>query len=80
VRGILSRAGFTGIKVDRVTEKVGGGSLDETTELLLQLGPLADLLNTPDDQARRAIRTGVRSALSSFQKSGRVLLDTTAWL
>ncbi len=52
VRGMLSRASFTGIKVDRVIEKVGGGSLDETTELLLQLGPLAGLLNTLDDQTR----------------------------
>jgi len=80
VRGMLSRAGFTGIKVDRVIEKVGGGSLAETTELLLQLGPLADLLNTLDDQTRRAIRTDVRSALGPFETSGRVLLDAVAWL
>jgi ubiquinone/menaquinone biosynthesis C-methylase UbiE len=80
VRGVLSRVGFTGINVDRVVQKVGGGSFDETTELLLQLGPLADLLNTLDDQTRRAIRTDVRSALGPFEASGRVLLDAVAWL
>jgi SAM-dependent methyltransferase len=80
VRRILSRADFTAIEVERVTEKVGGGSLDETTEMLLQLGPLGDMLDSLDTETRQAIRVDIRSALSPFETAGRVLLDAVAWL
>jgi len=80
VRTLLSRSGFSQIVAERVTEKVGGGSLDETAEMLLQLGPLADALNELDEPTRRAIRADVHSALVPFEVSGRVLLDASAWL
>ena len=80
VRGILSRSGFVDIEIDRVTEKVGGGTLEETTEMLVQLGPLADTLNSLDDATQSAIRTDIRSALTCFEMAGRVLLDASAWL
>jgi hypothetical protein len=80
VRRSLSQSDFTEIEIERVTEKVGGGSLDETTELLLQLGPLGDMLTSLDGETRRTIRADIRSALSPFETSGRVLLDAAAWL
>jgi SAM-dependent methyltransferase len=44
VRRILSRAGFVEVETDRVIEKVGGGTRDETARMLLELGPLSSIL------------------------------------
>jgi len=78
VRRILSRSGFGEIETDRLTEKVGGGTLDETTDMLLELGPLGDMLNSLDSHTRSAIAADMRTALSRFEASGRVLLDAVA--
>lgn len=51
---ILARSSFGDIETNRLTEKVGGGTVDETTELLLQLGPLGDILNSLDGRTRDA--------------------------
>ncbi len=80
VRRILSRSGFGEIETDRLTEKVGGGTLDETTDMLLELGPLGDKLNGLDGSTRSAITADIRTALTRFEASGRVLLDAVALL
>ena len=80
VRGILSRSGFSEIETDRLIEKVGGGTLGQTTEMLLQLGPLGDKLDSLDERTHSAIAADIRTALTPFETSGRVLLDTVAWL
>jgi SAM-dependent methyltransferase len=80
VRRILSRSGFSEIQTDRVIEKVGGGTLDETASMLLQLGPLNSILDSIDERTRSAILADIRSALTDFESSGRVLLDAAAWL
>ena len=80
VRQILTRSGFSAIDVDRGSEKVGGGSLDETTEMLLQLGPLGDLLDSLDAGTRQAIRADIQSGLRPFETAGRVRFDAIAWL
>lgn len=80
VHGMLSRSGFTDIETDRLIEKVGGGTLDQTTQMLLQLGPLGDKLDGLDERTRRAIAADIRTALTPFETSGRVLFDAVAWL
>jgi SAM-dependent methyltransferase len=80
VRRVLSQSNFTDIEIERVTERVGGKPLDETTDLLLQLGPIDEILTSTDGKTRSAIRTDLRAVLSQFETSGRVLLDATAWL
>lgn len=80
VRRILSRSGFSEIQTDRVIEKVGGGTLDETASMLVQLGPLNSILDSIDERTRSAILADIRSALTDFESSGRVLLDAAAWL
>ena len=79
VRGILSRSKFRRIEIDRIEEKVAGLAIEQTTELLLHLGPLGDLWTNLDEQIRLAIRADIRSALVQFESSGRVLLDASAW-
>jgi SAM-dependent methyltransferase len=80
VHRILSRADFGEIATERVIGKVGGGTLDETASMLLQLGPINSIVENLDDLTRSAILTDIRIALTKFETSGRVLLDATAWL
>lgn len=80
VKRILSHAGFGEVETDRVIEKVGGGTLDGTAQMLLELGPLNSVLDEIDERAQRAIFKDIRVALTGFESSGRVLLDGAAWL
>jgi hypothetical protein len=77
---ILARSDFADIDIERVTEKVGGMSLEETTDLLFQLGPLDEILAGLDGETKHAIRTDLRAALTEFETSGRVSLHAVAWL
>lgn len=80
VKRILAGAGFGEIDIDRVIEKVGGGTLDETARMLLELGPLSSVLDDIDDKTRHAIFADIRTALADSESSGRILLDAAAWL
>jgi ubiquinone/menaquinone biosynthesis C-methylase UbiE len=80
VKRILSGAGFSEIQIDRVIEKVGGGTLDETARMLMELGPLSRVLDDVDATIRHAIFEDTRSSLEGFESSGRVLIDAAAWL
>lgn len=80
VRRILSRSGFGEIETDRLTGKAGGGTLDETARMLLELGPLGSIVESIDDATRSAILADIRTALTEYESSGRVSLDATAWL
>jgi len=80
VRSILSRAGFSDIETERVIEKVGGGTLDETANQLAEVGPLSSILDSIDDQTRRAIVADIRAALAGLASQGRDSLDAVSWL
>lgn len=80
VKRIMSRAGFGEIRTDRVIEKVGGDTLDESARMLLELGPLSSVLDDVDEKTRRAIFEDIRSALSGIESSNGTRLDATAWL
>lgn len=80
VRRILSRAGFVEVEPDRVIEKVGGGTRNETARMLLALGPLSSILEEIDQRTRDAILEDIRTAVNSFEASGRVWIDAAAWL
>jgi len=80
VRRILSRAGFSDIETERVIEKVGGRTLDETANLLAELGPLNSILDSIDEQTRRAIVADIRAALAGPASQGRDFLDAVSWL
>jgi hypothetical protein len=76
----VSRSGFGEIAMDRVTEKVGGGTLDETAGMMLRLGPLDSVLDDIDANTRGAILADVRDALAGFESQGRVWLEAVSWL
>lgn len=80
VRRILSSAGFVAIETDRLMAKVGGGTLDETATMLLELGPLSRILDELDAETRAVILADIRNGLTALDRSGHVFLDTVAWL
>lgn len=80
MRRILTRAGFAEIKTDRVIEKIGGGTRDETARMLLELGPLSSILEEIDQKTRDAILEDIRMALSSLESSGRAWINAASWL
>ena len=80
VKRILSRAGFSDIEIGRVVEKVGGGTLDQTAQMLLELGALNAIAEGLDERTRAAILADIRTALAPFESAGRVSLDATSWL
>lgn len=75
VQRILSRSGFGEIETDRLVEKVGGGTLDETTDMLMRFGALDRILSDVGEQTRDAISADIRTAVAPFESSGRVWLD-----
>jgi hypothetical protein len=80
VQKILLQANFTAIEIERVTEKLGGGSVEDVTEMMMQLDPLGRILTSADHAVRRAVKADIQSALCQFEVSGRVWLDAVAWL
>jgi ubiquinone/menaquinone biosynthesis C-methylase UbiE len=80
IKRMLSRARFGEIKTDRVIEKVGCATLDESARMLFELGPLSSILDELDDRTRRAIFEDIRSALAGIKSSERPVLDAAAWL
>ena len=82
VRRILSGAGFVELETDRVIEKVGGGTRDETARMLLELGPLSGILEEIDQKTRDAILEDIRTVLRSLASSGRGWIDFSgrAWI
>jgi ubiquinone/menaquinone biosynthesis C-methylase UbiE len=80
IKRILSRAGFCEIETDRVIEKVGGATLDESARMLLELGPLTSILDELEDKTRRAIFEDIRGALEDIKSAGPPILDAAAWL
>ena len=80
IKRILSPAGFGEIETDRVIEKVGGTTLDESARMLFELGPLNSILDELDDKTRRAIFEDIRGALQDIKSSESPVLDAAAWL
>jgi SAM-dependent methyltransferase len=80
VRPTLSRSGFGEIAMDRLTEKVGGGTLEETAGMMLRLGPLDSVLDDIDTNTRGAILADVRTGLAGFESEGRVWVEAVSWL
>lgn len=83
VRGILERAGFADVAFEEVRSTLrvgGGGSLDQTVEFLLQMGPTAKAVREADPEVTRAIAAAIRDALQPFHGSDGVKMGSAAWI
>lgn len=83
VRGILDGAAFGGVSVDSrdVELVVGGGTdLDETTRLVMDLGPIARLLADADDALRTKVHEDVQAAIAGYATAEGVKMPGGIWL
>jgi ubiquinone/menaquinone biosynthesis C-methylase UbiE len=82
VRGILRRAGFHDVAFEAVDElvSIGGGELDETVELLLELGPAAKALREAGCGKTDVVRSAVREAVTPYMTPDGVRMIAAAWI
>lgn len=80
VAGILRDAGFAGIEiVPFEPEMTIAGDLDEATEFLLQLGPLAAALREKPEVVP-VVRVAVREAMAAHHRDGAVRTPSATWI
>ncbi|MEI8298399.1 MAG: class I SAM-dependent methyltransferase [Pseudomonadota bacterium] len=79
VRGILEQAGFEAIDIARFDVPIGGGTLEETLELSLRLGPLGLALREQPELASQ-VAAAVRAALSAYVTADGVLMAAAVWI
>ena len=82
VRAILSGAGFTGLRFEGVTKTmtIGGGSLDQAVDFLLQMGPTGRLLRESGAEVRSAVAQAVRAAVEPYATPDGVRMEGAVWI
>jgi SAM-dependent methyltransferase len=84
VRAILTGAGFRAVTLDdtRQTLRIGaGGSLDETVEFLLQMGPTAAALRESSDASLvPRVTAAMREALAPYASDGGIRMESASWI
>jgi SAM-dependent methyltransferase len=83
VRAILHDAGFADVAVDAAdtTLALGGGvPLDDTVDLLLELGPTGALLREAEPGLRATVASAVREAVRPFARPDGVRMAGAVWI
>ena len=82
VRRILESAGFTRVEIEerRGMLRIGGGTVEEAAEFLIQLGPTASALRDADPALLSRVRDAVRTALEPFATADGVRMSSAAWI
>ncbi|MEV4946023.1 class I SAM-dependent methyltransferase [Streptomyces sp. NPDC053755] len=80
--GVLTRAGFRHVTVDRVETTVAlGPGAEAAADFLLSWGAFADMVDQADPAALAAARAGLTGAARRFENGdGVVALRSSAWL
>jgi SAM-dependent methyltransferase len=79
VTDILARAGWSQIRMEPHDEAIGGGTLEETVETALRIGPLGRALREQPESAQAA-RNAVREALAPYLGKHGVALPSASWI
>ncbi len=79
VESILAGAGFTSIKVAPFDTTIGGGSLEHTLELALNLGPLSAALREHPNLVE-AVQGPVKEALVKYATPNGVFMPAAVWI
>lgn len=79
IAGILGAAGFASVDIAPHDEAIGGGSVEETADLSLTIGPLGAALREAPHLAAAA-REAVRAAVAPHLTARGVLLDSASWM
>jgi SAM-dependent methyltransferase len=84
LRGILERAGFSGIEIEgaELPMSPGGGDLEDAVELYLEIGPVASLLREHPEGAALApkVADAIRTALAPLARGDELQLGSAAWI
>lgn len=82
VRGILSSAGWGSVEYAPFERPiaVGGESLEEAVDFMMQMGPAAQALQEADDETRIRVRTSLADTMRPFERDGGVQMDSAAWI
>lgn len=83
LRRILDGAGFRDVAIEPFTPPVvlgGGGTLDESVEFALDLGPTSAALRDGGPEARPRITAALHEALAPFATPGGVTMPAAAWI
>jgi SAM-dependent methyltransferase len=79
VRGILTGAGFSDIKIAPLDADVGGNPLEDSLKLALRVGPLGALLRENPEAAPLVI-DDIRAALAERVRDGAVWMPGAVWI
>ncbi len=83
IEALLTRAGFTSVEIERLDHPLvlgGGGDLDATVDLVLQIGPTAALLREQGPARLDEVRAALRVALAPHQTERGVTLGAAMWV
>jgi SAM-dependent methyltransferase len=83
VRGILSDAGFRQIGFEALNETLtvgGGGSLDQTVNFLLQMGPTGTAMREAAQDKVDIVMAAVRESLTPFATAQGIQMASAAWI
>jgi SAM-dependent methyltransferase len=79
IQGILHDAGFESIRVSRFDTDVGGGTVDESLELALRVGPLGSAIRE-SPHLLPIIAAPVRESLARYETPQGVLMPASVWI
>lgn len=83
VEGILAQAGFVNIGFESVKEALQiatGGGLDQAADLMMQMGPTAQLVRTSEPGVLELVRASIREALAPYATARGVEMPSAAWI
>ena len=77
---LLDEAGFVQIQCDPLDQNVPLGSLSESVDFLLRMGPIVPVLAEADESTRQAVVENLRRMVQPYDTDQGVLLPTSTWL
>jgi SAM-dependent methyltransferase len=82
-RGILEKAGYSGIALERFDEPIlmaAGANIDATIDFYFQIGPLSRLLAEATDETKAAVVERLREVLAPRATADGISFGASAWI
>jgi SAM-dependent methyltransferase len=83
VQRILSQAGFQDVQVEALNQPMNigqGYDLDQTIDLMMQMGPMAMVLRDAEPQLLQRVKASVRQAVLPYSVGDHLQLGAAAWV
>ncbi|MBT9588403.1 class I SAM-dependent methyltransferase [bacterium] len=77
---LLIQAGFAAVQCQPFEDRISVGGLEESTDFLLQMGPVVPLLAEATPCTVAQVKARLRQLLQDYQTSAGVFLPTANWL